>query len=461
MAAEVNDAAAGPTARTFCGPPMRLRPQTPARNRHYAERIARSRKVINITTIIAAVVTASFGVMQLVTQTGIWRISLINFVAAAIFAAIPLLHRYGVVVAQLTLILTSYVVLSVLTWNVGTASGLQFYFLVAATVAVLVLGIEHIVLACVLVAIGAGIVITLQFTVPADTGLQPAWALPLGFMTSVVSACVMAVATVWYALREIERAEQAMEEEYDRSESLLANILPASIAMRLKNPATTIIADKYDDASVLFADIAGYTERASQSTPADLVEFLNRLYTEFDRLVEQHGLEKIKTSGDCYIVVSGVPEPRPDHLEALACLALKMGDAIAGLTDQVGQAVPVRIGIGVGPVVAGVVGTRRFFYDVWGDAVNVASRMESTGVQGRIQVPQEVYERLKNTFVFEPRGDVEIKGKGVMPTWFLVAQREGESPADETPSNGQWRVTTPAVTAEEDPASSVPAPPGH
>jgi len=296
-----------------------------------------------------------------------------------------------------------------------------------------VLGIEHIVLACVLVAVGAGIVITLQFTVPTDTGLQPAWALPVGFITSVVSACVMAVATVWYALREIERAEQAMEEEYDRSETLLANILPASIATRLKNPATTIIADKYDDASVLFADIAGYTERASQSTPADLVEFLNLLYTEFDQLVEQHGLEKIKTSGDCYIVVSGVPEPRPDHLEALACLALKMGDAIAGLTDRVGQAVPVRIGMGVGPVVAGVVGTRRFFYDVWGDAVNIASRMESTGAQGRIQVPQEVYERLKDTFLFEPRGDVEIKGKGVMRTWFLVAQRD-DAPMYEAPA---------------------------
>ena len=114
-------------------------------------------------------------------------------------------------------------------------------------------------------------------------------------------------------LREIERAEEAMEDEYNRSESLLANIFPASIATRLKNPATTIIADKYDDASVLFADIAGFTERASQSTPADLVEFLNRLYTEFDRLVEGHGLEKIKTSGDCYIVVSGVPEPRHDN----------------------------------------------------------------------------------------------------------------------------------------------------
>ncbi|MFZ0832332.1 MAG: adenylate/guanylate cyclase domain-containing protein [Mycobacterium sp.] len=404
---------------------MHLRPQTPARNRHYADRTARSRKVINITTIIAAVVTASFAVMELVTMEGIWRVALINVLAAAVFAAIPLLHRYGVLVAQLTLVLTSYVVLSVVTWNVGTGAGLQFYFLVGATVAVLVLGIEHVVLACVLVAIGAADVIILQFTIPADTGLQPAWALPVGFVVSIVSACVMVVATVWYALREIERAEQAMEEEYERSESLLANILPGSIANRLKNPATTIIADKYDDASVLFADIAGYTERASQSTPADLVEFLNGLYTEFDRLVEQHGLEKIKTSGDCYMVVSSVPEPRPDHLEALACLALKMGDTIAGLKDQMGQAVPIRIGMGVGPVVAGVVGTRRFFYDVWGDAVNVASRMESTGVQGRIQVPQEVYERLNDTFVFEPRGTVEVKGKGVMPTWFLVAEREG------------------------------------
>ena len=365
--------------------------------------------------------------IQLLAEHGVWRVAFINLVAAAIFAAVPLLHRYGDLVAPLTMILTSYVSLSVVTWTIGTGAGLQFYFLVAATVAVLVMGIEHIVLACTLVAVGAAIVITLQFTVPADRGLQPAWSLPLGFVVSVTTACVMAVATVWYALREIERAEEAMEDEYNRSESLLANILPASIATRLKNPATTIIADKYDDASVLFADIAGYTERASQSTPADLVEFLNRLYTEFDRLVEKHGLEKIKTSGDCYIVVSGVPEPRQDHLEALACLALNMSDAIAGLTDMMGQVVPIRIGIGVGPVVAGVVGTHRFFYDVWGDAVNVAARMESSGVEGRIQVPQEVSERLNDMFVLELRGDVEIKGKGVMRTSFLVAQRDVDS----------------------------------
>ena len=442
MAAEVRGiaphAGKGALAGSFCGPPLRLTPPTPARNRHYADRIARSRRVVNIVATIAAVVSGSFSVMQLVTEHGMWRIAAINFVAAAIFAAIPLLHKYGELFAALTLILTSYVSLSVVTWNIGTGAGLQFYFLVAATITVLVMGIEHFVLACSLVGIGAAIVIFLEFTVPADRGLQPPWGIPVGFVVSVVSACVMSVATVWYALREIERAEDAMEQEYERSETLLGNILPASIAIRLKNPATSIVADKYDDASVLFADIAGYTERASETTPTDLVDFLNRLYTEFDRLVERHGLEKIKTSGDCYIVVSGVPEPRPDHLEALACLALNMTDAVAGLTDQTGRAVPIRIGLGVGPVVAGVVGTRRFFYDVWGDAVNVAARMESTGVIGRIQVPDEVHERLTENFIFEPRGDVEVKGKGVMRTWFLVAQRKltsddkavDESPAD-------------------------------
>jgi class 3 adenylate cyclase len=145
---------------------------------------------------------------------------------------------------------------------------------------------------------------------------------------------------------------------------------------------------------------------------------------DFDRLVEKHGLEKIKTTGDCYIVVSGVPHPRPDHLHALACLALNMVDTVAGLTDPRGHAVPMRIGIGAGPVVAGVVGSRRFFYDVWGDAVNVASRMESTGVEGRIQLPHDVYERLNDEFLLEDRGDVEVKGKRMMHTWFLVAQRE-------------------------------------
>ena len=408
--------------RSYCGPPPQLSVASPARNTHYVQRVARQRRVLNIITWLAAAVSASFAALQLVTERGIWYIGVINVVAAAIFAAIPLLHRFGHLIAPLTLIATTYVSLSVVCWSLGTATGLQFYFVVVATVAVLVLGIDHVVLASVLVAIGVALVITLQFTVPADTGVQPKWSVTVGFVVSIISACVMAVAAVWYALRETERAEAAMELEYERSESLLANILPATIASRLKTSAA-IIADRYADASVLFADIAGYTERASETPPADLVQFLNELYTEFDRLVEQHGLEKIKTSGDCYIVVSGVPQQRHDHLEALACLALKMAEAVGGMIDATGRTVPVRIGLGCGPVVAGVVGTRRFFYDVWGDAVNVASRMESTGVEGKIQVTEAIRHRLNSEFVLEERGEVTVKGKGVMRTWFLIEQR--------------------------------------
>jgi adenylate cyclase len=427
MVAELNGAAqepAGPFRRSYCGPPPRLAIKTPARNRHYLDSVQRRRRVIDIVAVIAVAASAFFLVVQLVTQKGLWNVGLVNLGAAVIFAVVPLLHRFGELVAPLTLVLTSYASLSVITWTLGTGSGLMFYFLVAATVVVMVLGIDHMVVACVVAVIGAGLVIALEFLVPADTGAQPAWATSMGFVVSIITAWAMILATVFYSLRETERAEGAMEKEYDRSESLLQNILPGSIAARLKNPSTGIIADRYGDASILFADIAGYTERASDTAPGDLVDFLNRLYSDFDALVERHGLEKIKTSGDCYIVVSGVPEPRPDHLEALACLALNMVDAIEGVVDPHGREVPFRIGIGAGPLVAGVVGTRRFFYDVWGDAVNVAARMESTGVEGKVQVPEEVYERLRGEFTFEERGEIDVKGKGTMRTWFLLAQRD-------------------------------------
>jgi adenylate cyclase len=224
-------------------------------------------------------------------------------------------------------------------------------------------------------------------------------------------------------VREIIRAEAAMELEYERSEALLANILPASIAERLKDPARNIIADKYEDASVLFADIAGFTERASDMPPDQLILFLDRLYGDFDALVDKHGLEKIKVSGDSYMVVSGVPQPRDDHVQALAAFALDMAEVVRVLKDSRGDPLPLRIGLASGPVVAGVVGSRRFFYDVWGDAVNVASRMESTDSVGRIQVPEDVYQRLKNDFVLQERGDIEVKGKGSMRTWYLIGRK--------------------------------------
>ena len=415
--------------RSNRGAPPQLSVISPARNRHYAERVARQRQVLNIIVWFAAAVSAGIAVTLLITQRGSIYLAIVYAVMTLVFATIPLLHRFGVLIAPLAVVVTTFVSVSIICWNIGTGAGLDFFFVVVAAAAVLVLGIEHIVLASILAAIGAALVITLQFTVPPDTGVLPKWSVALGFVLSLISACIMSIAAVWYALREIQRAEEAIELEYQRSESLLANILPASIASRLKNPSTRVIADGFADASVLFADIAGYTEWASDTAPAQVVEFLNRLYTDLDRLVEEHGLEKIKTSGDCYIVVSGVPERSEDHLQALARLALSMAAAVAGLTDPRGRGVRLRIGLGAGPVAAGVVGTRRFFYDVWGDAVNIASRMESTGVEGKIQIPQVVHDRLKEDFVLQERGEVRVKGKGVMQTWFLVAERDRQHDA--------------------------------
>ena len=182
--------------------------------------------------------------------------------------------------------------------------------------------------------------------------------------------------------------------------------------------------------------MAGFTARASDTSAEESVQFLNRVFSDFDRLVEQHGLEKIKTTGDAYMVVSGVPTPRSDHAQALAGLSLEMRDAAIEWRDSRGRQVPIRIGISSGPVVAGVVGTKKFFYDVWGDAVNVAARMETTGFAGKIQVSQDTYKRLQDEFLLEARGEIEVKGKGNMPTWFLLARKPLGVLQPEVPAHG-------------------------
>ena len=379
--------------------------------------------MLNITAVMAVMVSVCFAILGFWPGPPVWQTEMITFAAAMIFSTVPLLHRFGELVAPLTFIITAYAVIFSICSDVGTGSGLQYFLVTSASLVVLQLGIERIQLAILLAIIGAGLVVALQFLVPRSTGIESSMALSLSFIVTTFSACLMVVVTVWFALRDTARAEAVMEAEYERSEALLANMLPASIADRLKEPDHNVIADAYDEASVLFADIVDFTGRASGTAPCDLVLFLDRLYSAFDALVDKYGLEKIKVSGDSYMVVSGVPRPRPDHVQALANFALEMADAAAGLKDPHGQPVPLRVGLASGPVVAGVVGSRRFFYDVWGDAVNIASRMESTDSVGRIQVPEAVYQRLKDDFVLQERGHIEVKGKGLMRTWYLIGRK--------------------------------------
>ena len=207
----------------------------------------------------------------------------------------------------------------------------------------------------------------------------------------------------------------------ERAENLLLNILPGSIAERLKESPQTI-ADQFPAASVLFADVVDFTPRSNGLTAAEVVGLLDRLFGEFDALAERHGLEKIKTIGDAYMAVGGLPEPRPDHAEAVAEMALAVREEVARHLDPGGRPLAVRIGIDTGPVVAGVIGRRKFSYDLWGDTVNTASRMESHGVAGCIQVTDRAYQRLRDRYRFQRRGLVEVKGKGELVTWFLVGR---------------------------------------
>ncbi|MEG4145618.1 adenylate/guanylate cyclase domain-containing protein [Microcoleus sp. Pol12B5] len=207
----------------------------------------------------------------------------------------------------------------------------------------------------------------------------------------------------------------------EKIEELLLNILPKPIADRLQE-GQSIIADSFSEVSILFADLVGFTNFASQKSAAETVKVLNQIFSLFDELSLRHGLEKIKTMGDAYMVVGGLPDPQENHAFAIAQMALDMQAAVASFNVQNNHNFSLRIGINIGGVVAGVIGLTKFSYDLWGDTVNVAQRMESSGIPGEIQVTAAVYDRLKDKFLFKKRGAVEIKGKGEMIVYLLVGR---------------------------------------
>ena len=233
------------------------------------------------------------------------------------------------------------------------------------------------------------------------------------------------VSTVVYFLLRYFMKGLALEQQ--KSESLLLNVLPATIAQRLK-AGERPLADRFEDVAVLFADLVGFTAISEHLTPEEVVELLDGLFSEFDAMAARRQLEKIKTVGDAYMVVAGLPEPRSDAAEAVLEMAVEMQRRIAAFRAPSGSELRLRIGIDVGPVVAGVIGERKFTYDLWGDTVNTASRMESHGIPGRIQVTPRAYERLRDRYYFESREPVDIKGKGMMSLFLLAGPLEGRPP---------------------------------
>jgi adenylate cyclase len=254
--------------------------------------------------------------------------------------------------------------------------------------------------------------------------------LPESFTTTMLALNVIGTASVAFTVlatfaHQRNVALTALRAEQEKSEALLLNVLPRPIAERLK-AATQTIADDLAAASIVFADVVGFTPLAERLPPARMVGILDQLFSRFDVLVERHGLEKIKTIGDCYMAAAGVPNPCPDHARRAALLALEMRDVLSASAEAGQPALELRIGINSGPVVAGVIGTKRFLYDLWGDAVNTASRMESHGTPGEIQITRATYELLKDEFVCRRRGTIVVKGKGPMETWYLVGPRSDD-----------------------------------
>ncbi|MEP4770443.1 MAG: adenylate/guanylate cyclase domain-containing protein [Roseibium sp.] len=231
--------------------------------------------------------------------------------------------------------------------------------------------------------------------------------------------------TVNWMLEQLQVSRRKADEEHERAENLLLNILPASIAEQLKSTEEPI-ANSHKDVSVLFADLAGFTPLSAKMEPVDLVTMLNGIFSRYDDLTQSLGLEKIKTIGDAYMVAAGLPEYREDHAEAIADMALGMITVTEEFAVKLGVPLQIRIGINTGTVVAGVIGKKKFIYDLWGDTVNIASRMESSGETGMIQVTEATYEKLKDAFVLFRRGTIDVKGRGKMITFVLTGRKSDQ-----------------------------------
>jgi adenylate cyclase len=245
--------------------------------------------------------------------------------------------------------------------------------------------------------------------------------LPVGFVRTFDVLNIVVVSLV--AMLLLVTFARGRDAAQARVEALLLNVLPAEVAQRLQSDPTSI-ADHFDEVSILFADVVDFTPLSSRLQAREVVSLLDRLFTSFDELVDRYDVEKIKTIGDCYMVAAGVPRPRPDHAHALAGLALEMREcAKTCLPEGSEHDLRLRIGISSGPVVAGVIGRRRFLYDLWGDTVNMASRMESHGTPDGIQLTRSTWHLLRDEFVTEPLGLVDVKGKGEVETWRLVGPR--------------------------------------
>jgi class 3 adenylate cyclase len=393
--------------------------------------VIRRVQTINVVALLALGLNLIFSTsfFLLIDSSGAWMLRGLNLAIVLAYAAsiaINAAHRTDA--ATWLLNGTGLVNIVVSSLVLGLGLGSFTFFVIVPLTAILTSREDDLVVPLVFTVgsvVGLSVVVMAEPSVPA-TVAGTEWQ-SVVLIGNVVSVVVFATVVALYYRRRVDRAEAELAEQHARAEALLLNILPTDTAERLKS-GERVIADGADDVSVLFVDLVGSTSLAAALPPGDLVALLNDVFSAFDDLADQYGLEKIKTVGDAYIAVGGLPRPDPDHLASAADLALAIRDEIRRYVVPGIGPLEIRLGLHTGPVVAGVIGKRKFSYDIWGDTVNIASRMESTGIPGEIQVTTEVRERLNQDFEFEQRGTIDIKGKGQMHTFLLKARASTSRP---------------------------------
>ncbi len=385
----------------------------------YPPETQRRLKILNMIAALIAVTTGVYAIQQWQMDFETYKpIILINAALLVMALLLPLLHRFGPITAGITLVICEYIAIVALAAFLGRNTGLHLQLFVPAAAAFVVLGFERLRLIWLITVVGLILHLFIWFAFPQDKALlsvEPELIDGI-YIQAAITTCGLIAATVWYAFNLVEQAR-------GETDALLRNILPTSVVERLKSQPSEPVADTFDDVSVLFADISGFVPLARELGAARVVEVLNHLVSEFDALAAQHGIEKIKTIGDAYMAAAGLPEPSTDHADRLALMALDMLEAVQRLRAERGIEVHMRIGMASGPVMAGVIGTRKFSYDVWGDTVNLAARLEARSTPGRILICPTCRQRLEAGFDFDTMGSIDIKGIGPCETWYVAGPK--------------------------------------
>jgi class 3 adenylate cyclase len=383
----------------------------------------------NIVAVLGVVFTLGFAPVLVLSREPIYPVLQVGY-ALGYLPVLWLNHRRHHVAATTWLLLGSHLLVVSQVLVEGRGFDVHLFFMLHAMLPFLVFAPRHDRLMFTLSALaGLDLIVVVALgnlpqlgPVIADDRQVIIRPILLGGLFATLAVCA------YYARRATLIAEERLDRAHERSEELLLNILPATIAGRLKASGGTI-ADGFAEVTVLFADIVGFTTMSAKLEPGRVVAMLNELFCSFDDLADQLGLEKIKTIGDCYMVAGGLPAPRHDHADAVASMGFAMLRAVREFNARRGESLAIRVGIHSGPVVAGVIGKRKFVYDMWGDTVNTASRMESHGVPNAIHITDDCRRQLGNKFHFTSRGTMEIKGKGAMETWLIDEPIEPASSA--------------------------------